>query len=245
MTDKHPIHEELKGDFRQAFRAKSKKECLRLRQQGLTKMAKAPKNLFWSGVEPLYRHDPLYIEACSKAWEYITKKIYGKLKRGEIYDPDTGNASPITLWNKRCKGEYFDLCEKKQTEQKWIERNPIDSRTGDPLNIDDLADPDAKTPLLKLQEQEKIDPIAKIREIIQQDAEEIYSKTFVRKKPPPAITARAVLLEIVDTTSRGEKWTYDNLAQHFNMPAGTIRSAMKRKLSPMLIKIGESLRNEI
>jgi hypothetical protein len=232
-------HEELKEIFRQALRAKSKKERLRLQRKGMDMIAKASEKCFWPGMPPKYRHDPLYIEAAQTAWEYITRKIYGKLERGDIYDPDKGNASPISLWNQRCEGAYLDLLRNQQKEQKLINPNPIDSRTGEPLNMDDVADDVAAS------EDDKTSWLYQVREIIQQDAEGIYRNSFVRKKPPPPITAQAALLEICDRTSRGEKWEYDNLAQHFSIPKGTMRSAWSRTLLPLLREIGDRLRDEI
>lgn len=238
MTEDFP-YEELREIFRQALRAKSKKERLRLQRKGMDMMAKAPEKCFWPGMPPKYRHDPLYAEAAQTAWEYITRKIYGKLERGDIYDPDKGDASPISLWNQRCEGAYLDLLRNQQKEQKLINPNPIDSRTGEPLNIDDVADDVAAS------EDDKTSWLYQVREIIQQDAEGQYSNNFVRKKPPPPITAQAALLEIFDRVSRGEKWEYDNLAQHFNIPKGTMRSAMTRTVLPLLRKIGDRLKNEM
>ena len=242
MTE-HCPHEELKEIFRQALRAKSEKERKRLRQEGLRKMAAAPEKCFWLGMPPKYRHDPLYIEAAQNAWVDITCKIYGTSKRADIYDPDKGDASPITIWSQRCEGAYLDLCKGKQKEQTWIK--PIDSGTEDSPTIDDIPALEDEQPLFKLIRQERLDLIPKIREIIQQDAEGKYSNKFVRKKPPPPITAQAALLEIFDRTSRGEKWEYDNLAQHFNIPKGTMRSAMTLKVLPLLREIGDRLRDEI
>jgi hypothetical protein len=238
VTEKCP-HEELKEIFRQALRAKSAKERLRLRRKGLRKMAAAPEKCFWLGMPPKYRHDPLYIEAAQNAWVDITCKIYGTSKRADIYDPDKGNASPITVWNNRCEGAYLDLLRNQQKEQKLINPNPIDSRTGEPLNIDDVADDVAAS------EDDKTSWLYQVREIIQQDAEGKYSNNFVRKKPPPPITAQAALLEICDRTSRGEKWTNKILAEHFNISPGTMYAAWTRQLKPLLQKMGDRLGNEI
>jgi hypothetical protein len=93
--------------------------------------------------------------------------------------------------------------------------------------------------------QERLDLIPKIREMIQQDAEEIYSNKFVRKKPPPPITAQAVLLEIFDRISRGEKWTLKILAEHFNVSPGVMNSAWSRTLLPLLREIGDRLKNDL
>lgn len=238
MTE-HCPHEELKEIFRQALRAKSEKERKRLRQEGLRKMAAAPEKCFWLGMPPKYRHDPLYIEAAQNAWVDITCKIYGTSKRADIYDPDKGDASPITLWNNRCEWAYLDLLRNQQKEQKLINPNPIDSRTGEPLNIDDVADDVAAS------EDDKTSWLYQVREIIQQDAEGIYRNSFVRKKPPPPITAQAALLEICDRTSRGEKWTLKILAEHFNVPPGVMNSAWSRTLLPLLREIGDRLKDEI
>ncbi|WP_199245848.1 hypothetical protein [[Phormidium] sp. ETS-05] len=240
MPDHHPIHEELKEIFRQAKRATSEKERKRLIRQGINRMMTAPQSCFWPGMPPQYRDHSLYIEAAEVAWDYIKRKIYGNVRgqgtaEEKAYDPDHDKAaSPITLWNMRCEGEYKHRLER---ERGLIDPNPPSKNPDEGFNIDDVPDP-------PLDDSEEI--IRQVREIIQQDAEGKYSKKFVRKTPPPPITAQEVLLEICDRVSRGEDWTIKILAEHFNIDKpGTMNSAWSRTLSPLLREIGDILKNEM
>jgi hypothetical protein len=196
VPDQHPIHEELKEIFRQALRASGKKRR-RLQREGINKMMTAPEHCFWPLSEKISQkslNQERYIKASDIAWDYIERKIYGDVQgkgtaEEKAYDPDKGNGSPITLWNFRCKREYNNL---PQNPKHITPANPIDSRTGEPLNVDDvsvddLANPTNETPRLELVRQEiETDPTGKL------------SNSFVRQKPPPPITAQAALLVIYD-----------------------------------------------
>ncbi|MEB3828595.1 hypothetical protein [Phormidium sp. CCY1219] len=232
----HPIHEELKGIFREALRAKSAKARKRLRKQGLRRMMQAPPGCFWRGEAPQWDNDLLYLEASHRAWDYIERKINGEIRgKGtaaeKAYDPDKGGASPITLWNKYCKGEYRRF---RQEHQASIHSHPRDARTGERLNLDEVAVPDGDIPRLELVREEfETDPTGELR------------RTYVRKSPPPPITAQAVLLKIYDCASCGEKWTLKTVAAAFDMPPGAMNSAWSRTLNPLLKRMGDRLRDRV
>ena len=234
MTEKHPIHEELKEIFRQALRASGKKRD-RLRREGIRKMVAAPKHCFWpvcQGLSLESLDQERYIKASDIAWDYIERKIYGNIRGNataeeKAYDPDKGNASPLKLWNISCQKEYKNLHKKPQ---HITPENPIDSRTGEPLNIEDVAQPEDEPSWLQLILQEiETDPTGDLK------------KSFVRQTPPPPITAQAALFVIYDRTSRGEKWTNKILAEHFNISPGVMNSAWTRTLKPLLQKMGDRL----
>lgn len=243
MTQDCP-HEELKEIFRQALRAESEEERLRLRRKGIRIMLAAPESCFWplsAKKSKASLDQERYIKAWDIAWEYIERKIYGDVRgkgtaEDKAYDPDKGNRSPIDIWNFKCEKEYNNL---PKNPKHMTPPNPIDSRTGEPLNVDDisvndLADPTNETPRLELVRQEfETDPSGELK------------SSFVRKKPPPPITAQAVLLEIYDRTSRGEEWTLKILAEHFGINTNTMNSAWWRTLKPLLRKIGDRLRDEM
>ncbi len=236
MREQHPIHEELKEIFRQAKRATSEKERKRLIRQGMNRMMTAPPQCFWPGMPPQYRDDLIYIEAAAVAWDYIERKIYGNIRgkgtaEEKAYDPDKDNAaSPITLWNIRCEGEYKDRLER---ERRLIDPNPKSKNPDEDFNIDDVPQPQPELSSAELIEEN--------RQIIAQDAEGKYRNTFVRQNPPPPITAQEVMLEICDRVSRGEDWTLKILAEHFNVPRGTMNAAWARDLKPLLRGIGNIL----
>lgn len=235
---KHPIHEELKEIFRQAKRAESPQERKRLRREGLRRMMAAPAQCFWAGYPPQYRDDLRYLEAANYAWDYIERKIHGKIRgRGtaeeKAYDPDKG-ASPITLWNQSCKGRYEDI---RTQQNEWINPNPIDPRTGELLNIDDLPQPELEDNLSASER------IYQVRQIVEADAEGKYKNHHVRKTPPPPITIQAAMLAICDITLRGEKWTLKKLAQQFGIPEGTINGKPKKTIGKFFREIGEIIRS--
>jgi hypothetical protein len=236
MAENHSIHKELKEIFRQAKREKSAKERLRLLREGIRKMAEAPDKCFWPGVAPQYRDDLLYIEASAYAWDYIERKIYGKVRgkgtaEEKAYDPDKGDGSPIALWNISCKGKYEEL---RAQQQDLIHPHPKGKDPDQPFNIDDLSGQEDDISVLEL-----------IREEFETDPTGELSNSFVRQNPPPPITAQAVLLKIYDLTSRGEKWTNKILAEHFKIKTGTMNSAWSLTLLPLLREIGDRLKNEM
>ncbi|MDH6097403.1 hypothetical protein NWP21_00785 [Anabaenopsis sp. FSS-46] len=221
------IHEELKEIFRQALQAKSPQEQRKLRQKGMDKMHTAwasPKNPFWKGHPPQYTNDLLYIEAANITWDYIERKIYGKVRGGKAYDPDDGGGSPITLWNDTCKKKYVDRLKQ--------ESNLMDNaHPNTPYGIKDIQQPVSDTPRLELVRQEiENDPTGELR------------AAFVRQTPPPPITAQEALLVIYDRTACGEKWNYAIVAKHFNIPEGTVHAAWKRTLKPLLLKMADRIR---
>lgn len=237
--DKCP-HEELKEIFRQALRAKSKTKRKRLRNEGLRKMVAAPEKCFWGGRPPQYRQDLLYIEAANKAWDYIERKIHGNIRgkgtaEEKAYDPDQGDASPITLWNIRCENEYNDL---HQQQQPFIRTNPIDPRTGEPLNIDSVPQPDAEEDTIPADEL-----IAQARQMIEADAAGKYQNHYVRQDPPPPITIQAAMLFICDITARGTKWTLAKVARHFNIPPGVMNGRPRQLIKDFFREIGDRLRD--
>ncbi|HIK10133.1 MAG TPA: hypothetical protein IGS52_07680 [Oscillatoriaceae cyanobacterium M33_DOE_052] len=242
MREQHPIHEELKEIFRQAKRATSEEKRKRLIRQGMNRMMTAPPQCFWPGMPPQYRDDLIYIEAAAVAEDYIERKIYGDIRgkgtaEEKAYDPDQDDAaSPITLWNKRCEGEYKSRLAR---ERRLIDPNPKPKNPDEDFNMDDVA----QAPPPPEPSPEKI--IRQAREIIQKDAEGKCRNTFVRQQPPPPITAQEVLLEICDRTSRGEKWTLKILAEHFNVPRGVMNAAWSRHLKPLLRYIGNILREKM
>lgn len=219
-------HEELKDIFRRALKAKSDKERKRLRREGMRKMMAA--KCFWKGEPPQYRDDLLYIEAAAVAWDYIDRKIHGNVRGGEAYDPDRENAaSPITLWNKRCKGEYKDRLKKRR---QLINDNPKRPDPEEPFNIDDAPSPTVDIPRLE-----------RIRREIETDPTGELKSSFVRKNPPPPITVRDVLLVIYDRVSRGEKYTLKTVAEHFKIPPGVVNAAWSRTIKPLLKKMGDRI----
>ncbi len=221
------IHEELKEIFRQALQAKSPQEQRKLRQKGMEKMYTAPKKYFYPGYPPRYRNDPLYIEAADIAWDYIVRKIYGKVRGGKAYDPDDGGRSPIILWNRRCKGEHIDRLEK----QRLIDTSVTTADPDTPYGIEDIQQPVSDIPRLELVRQEiENDPTGELR------------GAFVRQTPPPPITAQEALLVIYDRTACGEKWTSAIVAKHFNIAESTFSTAWRRTLEPLLRKMGDRIR---
>jgi hypothetical protein len=202
------IHEELKEIFRQALQAKSPQQRKRLQQEGMAKMLTAPKKYFWQGKPPQYSEDLLYIEAANVAWDYIERKIYGNVRGGKAYDPG-GGGSPITLWNIRCEGEYQDRLEK----QIPIDTSVTSADPDTPYGIKDIEQPLLDVSRLEL-----------IRQEIENDPTGELRAAFVRKTPPPPITAQEALLLIYDRTACGEKWTNAIVAKHFNIAEGTVNS---------------------
>ncbi|MBK4732070.1 hypothetical protein JJD41_19660 [Oxynema sp. CENA135] len=235
-NESHPIHEQLKEIFRQALHTSSPKERKRLRRKGLHLMMQAPKECFWRGYAPLFDNDLLYLEASDKAWEYIERKINGRIRgkataQEKAYDPDKGDASPLTLWNRRCKGIYKDL---RQKQKESIHPHPKDPRTGEALDINTVEAEPESVPLLE-----------RVREELETDPTGVLKTTWVRKTPPPPITAQQVLLKLYDLASCGEKWTLSKLAKAFDLPAGSMNSTWKRKLKPLLEEMGDRLRRQL
>ncbi|MCC5896410.1 MAG: hypothetical protein JJU32_00645 [Phormidium sp. BM_Day4_Bin.17] len=187
----------------------------------MTLMLSAPPGCFWPGEPPYYRNDPWYVEAADIAWDYIERKFIGDIRGGQAYDPDKGNASPITLWNMRCKGAYKDICQRESQRVRGFGDSPT-------LNDNLLPQPEAQTPDLQ-----------KVCEILETDPTGELSQTWVCRTATAEVTVQEVLLEIYDRASRGEKWTNALLAEHFQIPAGTMNSAWSRKLKPALQKIGD------
>ena len=225
-------HEQLKDIFRRALKAKSAKERKRLRREGMQMMMKAPEDCFWPGERPQYRDDLLYIEAAAVAWDYIERKINGNVRSGEVYDPDIENAaSPITLWNTRCKGEYKDRLKKRR---ELINDNPKKPDPEKPYNIEYEPQPSVDIPRLE-----------RIRREIENDPTGELRSSFVRQNPPPPITVRDALLVIYDRVSRGEKYTLKLIAEHFNIPQGVMNAAWSRTISPLLKKMGDRLSREL
>jgi hypothetical protein len=225
-----PVHEELKEIFRQALRAKSAKERKRLQRQGLLKMWEAPRECFWLGEPPHYDNDLLYIEATYKAWDYIERKIHGDIRgkgttEEKKYDPDKGDASPITLWNKRCKGQYRDLQSK---QPPFVS---IDARTGEAFDIEEVA-----------QESSPPDIVEKVRQIIEEDAEGKYQNSYVRQTPPPPITIQDAMLEICRITACGEKWTLEKVARRFDISPGVMKGKPRQTIKLFFREIGEMIR---
>lgn len=221
MTHRYfAIHEELKRLARQLQQASSLKQRPYLRKM-MTLMLSAPPGCFWPGEPPYYRNDPWYVEAADIAWDYIERKFIGDIRGGQAYDPDKGNASPITLWNMRCKGAYKDICQRESQRVRGFGDSPT-------LNDNLLPQPEAQTPDLQ-----------KVCEILETDPTGELSQTWVCRTATAEVTVQEVLLEIYDRASRGEKWTNALLAEHFQIPAGTMNSAWSRKLKPALQKIGD------
>jgi hypothetical protein len=229
---KHPIHEELKAIFRRALKAKSAEERKRLQREGMQTMMAAPQDCFWKGEPPQYRDDLLYVEAAAVAWDYIDRKINGNVRGGEAYNPDAENAaSPITLWNIRCKGEYKDQLQK---HRKFINDNPKSRDPEEPFNIDDEPPQPVDIPRLE-----------RIRREIETDPTGELRSSYVRKNPPPPITVKDALLVIYDRTSRSEKWTNKILAEQFNIPEGSMNAAWNRTIKPLLAKMGDRISKNI
>lgn len=234
MCEKHPIHEELKEIFRQALREPNPKKRRQLRLEGIRRTLAAPSELFWKPKPESEMNQLLYEEACFQAWDYLERKVHGEIrgkKRAEekAYDPDKGDGSPVTLWNKTCEKKYKGLL--KIQPQRHV--TPIDYKTGKPKDMDDFAAPSKRQSIDEL--------LVKIQTIIEDDSEGVYQKTYVRKNPPPPITCQAVLLAIVNHAINGEKWTLDSLAMEFNTPKGTMRGAFENKLKSLLSKMQDFL----
>lgn len=234
MCEKHPIHEELKEIFRQALREPNPKKRRQLRLEGIRRTLAAPSELFWKPKPESEMNQLLYEEACFQAWDYLERKVHGEIrgkKRAEekAYDPDKGDGSPITLWNKTCEKKYKGLL--KIQPQRHV--TPIDYKTGKPKDMDDFAVPAKRQSMDEL--------LVKIKTVIEEDCEEVYQTTCVRKNPPPPITAQMVFLEIVKQTINGETWTCKSLAMTFKLPEGVMNSAWSRKLKPLLAKMQDWL----
>ena len=230
MCEKHPIHEELKEIFRQALRETDPTKRKQLRLEGIRRTLAAPSDLFWKPKPESEMNQFLYEEAWLGAWDYFERKVHGEIrgkKRTEekAYDPDKGDGSPITLWNKACKKKYNGFL--KTPPQRQV--TPIDYRTGEPKDMDDFAAPTKRQSIDEL--------MLKIQALIEEDCEESFQKTCIRKTPPPPITCHAVLLAIVKHTINGEKWTKSSLAIEFGIPEQTMYSGFKNKLKPLVLKM--------
>ncbi|WP_139240639.1 hypothetical protein [Geitlerinema sp. PCC 9228] len=223
----HPIHEELKEIFRQALRAESEKERASLIRKGIGKMRAAPDRLFW--CPPNLEDELLYFQAVDDAWDYIERKIHGDIRgkgttEEKKYDPDKGDASPITLWNRRCEKVYRGL---QQDQPQFVS---IDARTGEAFNIEEVPQPASNQPSVS-------ELLERVRQVLEEDAEGKYKNSYVRKTPPPPITAQQVFLEIYRRCVAGEQWTIQLLAEHFEVKEGTMNSAWSRKLRPLLQEV--------
>jgi|GEM_PF-1469541 len=214
-------HEELKCLARERLQASSPKQRRNLDRKLMTLMLSAPQSCFWPGQSPYYRQDFRYVEAADIAWEYIERKLKGDVRGGQAYDPDKGNASPLTLWNMRCKGAYKDICQRESQRVRRLGYSPKQ-------NCDFLPQPKMQTPDLQ-----------KVCDILETDPTGELSQTWVCRTATAEVTVQEVLLEIYDRASRGEKWTNALLAEHFQIRAGTMKSAWSRKLKPALRKIGD------
>lgn len=244
----HIIHEELKSILRQAKQASSEKGGDSLFRKALRKMHEAPDHLFWQPQRQsdfdLKRHgyntDEAYREAADIAWDYIERKFYGDIRsRGtpeeQAYDPDReGAASPITLWNRRCQGAYTDLIQK---EVKGINPNPIDRRTGDPLDMEGLAQLNTKS--------HYVEKLELLLQELTNDPTGVLQNTFVRQNPPPPITVQEILLKIYDYISCGEKWNWGVIAKDFDLNNQTLHSAKRKKIKPLLQEMSNRLGFEI
>jgi hypothetical protein len=234
LREKSPIHDELKEIFRRALQEESPEERKELQRRGMARMLEAPKKCFWPHQRQLHdllSNDLLYIEAANIAWDYIERKIYGNVRGGEAYDPDKGGGSPITLWNKRCKGEYLN---RRKKQHDLIDTTVTTADPNTPYGIEDIEQPSLD-----------IHPLELIRQEIENDPTGELRSSSVRKTPPPPITAQEVLLVIYDRTACGEKWTNAILAEHFKIPAGVMNSAWSRTLKPLLKKMGDRIRDSI
>ncbi|KPQ39712.1 MAG: Neugrin [Phormidium sp. OSCR] len=224
--DKCPpeIHEQLKDIFRRALQAESPEECKRLRREGLNMMMNAPKECFWRGYAPHYEEDLLYVDASLDAWDYIERKIYGDIRGSgtaeeKAYDPDKGDASPLTLWNINCKGAYED---NRQERRDLIQETRLEA--GEMAQADDEP-----SRLEKVRQEFELDPTGALK------------TNFVRQTPPPPITVQSVLLRIYDYASCGEKWTLKRLAEEFNVSPGVMNGAWSRTIRPLLAQMGDRL----
>lgn len=225
------IHEQLKDIFRRALQAESPQDCQRLRRKGLNIMMNAPKVCFWRGYAPHYENDLLYVEASIDAWNYFERKIYGDIRGSgtaeeKAYDPDKGDASPLTLWNIRCKGAYED---KRQERKDLIQETPRD-RLGRRLDAGEMAQADDEPSRLE-----------KVRQEFELDPTGALKTNFVRQTPPPPITVQSVLLRIYDYASCGEKWTLKQLAKEFNVSPGVMNGAWSKTIRPLLDQMGDRL----
>lgn len=187
-------------------------------------MMNAPKECFWRGYPPHYEDDLLYVEASIDAWDYIKRKIHGDIRGSgtaeeKAYDPDKGDASPLTLWNINCKGAYED---KRQERKDLIQETRLEA--GEMAQADDEP-----SRLEKVRQEFELDPTG------------VLTTNFVRQTPPPPITVQSVLLCIYDYASCGEKWTLKQLAEEFNVPPGVMNGAWSRTIRPLLAEMGERL----
>ncbi|BAI89805.1 MULTISPECIES: hypothetical protein [Limnospira] len=225
-------HEEVKDILRRALKAKSARESKRLRREAMRMMMAAPEHCFWRGEPPQYRDDLLYVEAVAVAWDYIERKIHGNVRGGKVYDPDIDNAaSPFTLWDIRCKGEYKN---RLQQRRELIDDNPPKPDPETPYNIENEPQPSVDIPRLE-----------GIRREIENDPTGELTSSFVRQTPPPPITVQDALLFIYDRVSKGEKYTLKLVAEHFKIPPGVVNGAWSRTISPLLKKMGDRLSQEL
>ncbi|MCC5899426.1 MAG: hypothetical protein EA395_02620 [Phormidium sp. GEM2.Bin31] len=216
-------HEKLKVLARQLSKITSTLEhesylCFILRV-----MVEAPSRLYWKPVKG--QQDSLYLQASETAWDYIERKLRGKVLGGKAYDPDAGNGSLITLWNIRCKGEYLTL---KKQEKLRMTSNLIDTSTGEPLNLLEnlAAPPNSDLPMIE-----------QIRQAIVEDVNGKFQGAWVHKAS--RLTAQTVCLHIVDSVLRGENWTLASLAAHFQISQGSMNSAWTRTLKPLLGELSQ------
>ncbi|WP_237766221.1 hypothetical protein [Arthrospira platensis] len=206
-------HEEVKDILRRALKAKSARESKRLRREAMRMMMSAPEHCFWKGEPPQYRDDLLYVEAVAVAWDYIERKIHGNVRGGKVYDPDIDNAaSPFTLWDIRCKGEYKN---RLQQRRELIDDNPPKPDPETPYNIENEPQPPVDIPRLE-----------GIRREIENDPTGELTSSFVRQTPPPPITVQDALLFIYDRVSKGEKYTLKLVAEHFKIPPGVVNGGL-------------------
>jgi hypothetical protein len=81
--------------------------------------------------------------------------------------------------------------------------------------------------------------------MIEEDAEGRYKNCYVRQDPPPPITIQAAMLFILDKISRGENWTLNEVARHFNVPEGTMYGQPRQRIKDFFREIGDRLRDRL
>lgn len=221
------IHQELKELFQQARELpKTSPRRRKLIDRLIVRMQQS--NKLWTD-----KQNPWHEDAASETWIYVVRKLNGEC--GEDYDPDKG--SPITLWNQAYKRKLTELSQGKNKQMQWEAQRRVypqrDSQTGqwqDP--IDAVATPEPRTS--ELEEAESL---------IQADPTGRLTQSRIRRDRPE-VTVKAVALEIIRRVKQGEDWTLQQLANHFDVPEGTMNSFWSQHCKPRLRELGQAANND-
>lgn len=219
-----PIHQALRELFQQASALpKSNPRRRKLIDRLIVQMQQSDR--LWTDKQNLHHED-----AASETWIYLIRKLNGETDTD--YDPEKG--SLITLWNRVYERKLRELSQARKNKQtQWEASQRVhprhDSETGQWQDaIATVAEPESTpTDLEVAQALIEADPTGKLRQ------------TSIRRDRLD-VTVQTLALEIVQRLQRGEQWTLKQLAEHFQVPEGTMNSFWSQKCKPLLRELGQS-----